>query len=196
MRLKSKYATLAALILLTATPRALDQLTDLKNYAHERFRAELLHVFWGFTTPESERGGARQNAEFLARTQAAAPACNDSTEINASRIARASVRARRATSPAVNLGHRQLAVVDEAALEIAASSEELQLTGESARPNERDENVLVARNFKDYPLFDETFALVRVDSAVAQLELDGEDEAAPLPRVVKTHSSLKKAMPG
>jgi hypothetical protein len=209
MRLKSKYATLAALIILTATPRALDQLADLKNYAQERFRAELLHVFWGFTTPESERGGARQNAEFLARTQAA-PACNSSDEINAPRIARASARMGRATTttttPAINPRHRQPATIDdaatghliaEAALEPAARDEEVGMTGESARDEEHGKGILVARNFKDYPLFDETSAPVRIDAAVAQLEWrrEGDAAAAAPPRNVRTNLLLKKELP-
>lgn len=208
MRLKSKYATLAALIILTATPRALDQLTDLKNYAQERFRAELLHVFWGFTTPESERGGARSNAEFLARTQAAAPAYNSSNEINAARVAAApALRERTTTQPSISLGHRQLAtatdekeaplhLIANALLEPVARVEELRAARESARVTEREESVLVARNFKDYPLFDETAAPVHIDAAVAQLEWKQKgDAAAALPRIVKASSASMKELP-
>jgi hypothetical protein len=210
MRLKSKYATLAALIILTATPRALDQLTDLKNYAQERFRIELLNVFWGFTTPESERGGARQNAEFLARTQAGAPACNSSDDINAARIARASGRAVRATpQAALDSVHHQLTAVEQtvaghsvaghsiaaAALAPAARAEAFHLSSRSARDEEQNESLVAARNFKDYPLFDETSVPVRIDAAVAQLAWSLEAEAPAPPRSVTMNSSLNKELP-
>jgi hypothetical protein len=190
MRLKSKYITLVALIILSATPRAFEQLTDLKDFAQERFRAELRNIFWSFTTPESRRTDARQYSELLARLQQCAPPCDGANEIKAARGNRTTGGFARTTREAAALEHRQPSAVDErSAQNLVADATEIEpdMSEEFAKADEsagaaQQEVVLVARNFSDYPLFDETYGPVRVDDAIAQLELSQEAEPSAQPR--------------
>lgn len=190
MRLKSKYFTLVALIILTATPRAFEQLTDLRDFAQARFRAELRNIFWSFTTPESRRTDARQYSELLARMQQWAPACDSTNEIKAARVNRTTGGFAHTMREAAALKHRQPIAPDEPSAENLVAdaraiesglSEEFPKADESAEAGQR-EVVLVARNFSDYPLFDETYGPVHVDDAVAQLEWRQRAEPSELPR--------------
>jgi hypothetical protein len=54
--------------------------------------------------------------------------------------------------------------------------------------------VLLARNFSDYPLFDEAYGPIAIDDAVAQLEWRREADA-PAPRDAAPASFPKRAMP-
>lgn len=185
MSLKSRYITLFALIILTATPRAFDQLTDLKNFAHERFRAELLNIFWSFTTPESRRGDARRYSELLARAEAAsAPGCDDALEIKAARAHKNIKGIARWKTTTPNPEHQEFFAVDETSREWLLTDADAGLD-ESVEPFEPKDSsavvkgadvLLVARNFQDYPLFDETSGAVRIEDAVAQFKLSREDE--------------------
>lgn len=189
MRLKSKYVTLVALIMLTATPRAFDQLADLKDFAQERFRVELRNIFWSFTTPDARRTDAKQYSELLARMQQSAPACNGTDEIRAARAHRPTGGFARATPTAADLRHRQPFTVDESSAaensiaDVATEfdwDEESPATDETAAPASKQETALVARNFSDYPLFDEAYGPVQIDDAVAQLEWSREAETPAL----------------
>lgn len=203
MRLKSKYITLVALIVLTATPRAFDQLADWKNFAQERFRAELLNIFWKFTPPESRRGIARENSELLARMQANATTCDGVDEIKAARVRGTANSVARSTAPAIDLGHPQLPVSDQSSPEhfiadaaySADESEELPDAREDATALDKQEKVaLIARQFEDYPVFDEFAAPVRVEDAVAQFEWSQEGEASATP-VAKPVATVKSGLP-
>lgn len=203
MRLKSKYITLVMLVMLTATPRAFDQLADLTNFAQEKFRTELLNIFWRFTPPESRRGSARENSELLARMQANASACDGVDEIKAARMRGTANGVARSTATGIDLGHPQLPAFDESSPEhfIADASsqidesEKLPDTREGAIALDKQEKVtLIARQFADYPVFDEFAAPVRVEDAVAQFEWSREGEAAATP-VVKPAATAKNGLP-
>ncbi|HEX8494610.1 MAG TPA: hypothetical protein VF658_17320 [Pyrinomonadaceae bacterium] len=200
MRLKSKYVTLVALVLLTATPRAFDQLANLKHAAQERFRAELLNIFWTFTTPESRRVDARQYSELLARMQASATDCNSTNEIKATRGNRTFSFAR-ATPKAADLGHRQPLDVAEPSEDnfVADISTEAEQNWEfteadDAAAADGQKAILIARNFTDYPIFDETYGPVRVDDQIAQLQWRREAEPSALPRA-KPAAFPKRELP-
>ncbi len=191
MRLKSRYITLVALIILTATPRAFDQLADLKNLAQERFRVELLNIFWNFTTPDARRDDARRYSELLARAEAAsAPACDDSIVIKAARANKNMSGLARSTTPAANLEHRRFIAVDEPSPDnlIADAGAppdpnvEAFEAAESSQAATQGEVVLIARNFQDYPLFDETAGPARVEDAVARFKLSTDDEPPAPPK--------------
>lgn len=212
MRLKSKYITLVALIALTATPRALEQLSELKTRAQERFRTELLNVFWNFTTPETRPADARYNSELLARMQAAeATRCNGSTESRTTtRNAVARSSAWRATPPASDLGHRQPLITSDMPVGdfIAAAIALPEMDGESLEPVEhtsagngmsakRDRHeafVFVARNQKRAASFDDATAPPQLDNAVAQYEWSRVDETAPV-LAAQPASLLKRGLP-
>jgi hypothetical protein len=199
MRLKSKYVVLVALIMLTATPRALDQLTDLKNQAQERFRAELLNIFWNFTTPESRRDSARQNAEFLARMQAAAPVCPLAEAAASERAVRRLNRAARLSMNAPALEPRQpLTFAWSSDNHIAAAqanqASDFIMTDEEAAPanqvsslsgewlsNKWQEVLPVAANLKGRAPFAEVATTPRIDEAIARFDVEREALAEPLP---------------
>ncbi|MBD0326448.1 MAG: hypothetical protein ICV68_08450, partial [Pyrinomonadaceae bacterium] len=175
------------LILLTATPRVFDQLAYLKNSAEERFRTELLGIFRSFTTPETERSDARQQySELLARAQANA-SCDNSSEPMTARAARAMRHGvERSTAQAPALGHREASDMEDASADylIAAASalqsEQPSAIDEAAPSDKQDDVLLVARNFSDYPLFDEHYGPIAIDDAViAQLEWKRDDEETP-----------------
>jgi hypothetical protein len=199
MRLKSKSITLVALIVLTATPRVFDQLADLKNSVEARFRTELLNVFWGFTTPETKRdNAARQYSELLARAQEASTSrYNSSDEIRMARVQGRSSLWRR-VPPASDLGHRQPA--DEPSPEnltasvAAVHGEKFLEMNDAASLDKRADIALIARNFRDYPAFDETSAPVVVEDAVAQYEWKQENETPALPDA-RPAAFPKKAFP-
>jgi hypothetical protein len=202
MRLKSKHVMLVALIVVTATPRAFDQLADLKNFAQERFRAELLSIFWSFTPPDTRRG-ERPNLELLARLQNGPQSSCDSsartrTNTNARAMRAASGLARASAAPALDLGHRPPLAADEPQAENLVASltdpvEQTRKAAESAPLDKQENVVLIARNFKDYPLLDETAAPVAIDDAVAQFAWVQEDEAAQLQE--NETAELPKAQP-
>lgn len=213
MRLKSKYATLVALIMLTATPRALDQLTDLKNHAQERFRAELLNIFWSFTTPESRRESARQNAEFLARMQAAAPNCSEAAAAARTPAARAVSRFARSNSNALELELRQPATYEWSATEnhTAAAQgnqamEFIRTDGPPAQGSEVSalsgqwvggqwqEDLPVAGDVKDRAPFAEAATLPRLDGAIAQFDVEQEALTEALPAAARPRPQPKREM--
>ncbi|MDX6696261.1 MAG: hypothetical protein QOF02_3864 [Blastocatellia bacterium] len=201
MRLKSKYVVLVALITLTATPRALDQLTDLKNQAQDRFRAELLNIFWNFTTPESRRDSARQNAEFLARMQAAAPVCPLAEAAARERVVRGLNRSARSNTNAVALKPRQPSTFEWSSDNHIAAAQANQasdfiMMDEQAAPakvsslsgawlsNEWRQVLPVAANLKGRAPFAEVAKTPRIDEAIARLDVEREAlaEALPAPR--------------
>lgn len=207
MRLKLKSITLVALIVLTATPRVFDQLADLKDMAAARFRNELLGVFRSFTTPETGRDDARrQYSELLARAQAPAPLCDAADKSRTTTRAATNSLARWKMTSASELGHPQTFVAADfspehspANVAVTARSEGLSENGEAAFRGKREDVVLVARNFMDYPLFDEFAGPVSFDDAVAQFEWrqegNDEGEAATLP-ATQAASSPKTPFPG
>jgi hypothetical protein len=203
MRLKSKAVALVALMVLTATPRVFDQMAELKNRAAAKFRTELLNVFWSFTTPEAHSAdAARQYSELLARAQEAAPRCDSSDEIRTPRVARAMSGPALSQAPANDLGHRQPFAFDEPttaehlSADVATARSEQPLAAErDASLNGREDVALVARNFRDYPVFDEFAAPVAIDDAVAQFELSRTDETSALPQI-KPATYTQRAFPG
>lgn len=202
MKLKSKYVTLVALILVTATPRAFDQLADLKNFAQQRFRAELLNIFWNLTPPETRRG-ERPDLELLARAQTGTPACDASGRLRTVRAGRAASGLARTTTtttatPALDMGHRPPADFDEplpsnllAFASTGQNEEPSGIAGNAPGDRQEEEEVILNRTFKDYPLFDETATPVTIDNAVAQVEWVEEDEAAALPEAQPAVRQLK-----
>lgn len=189
MRLKSKATALVALMVLTATPRVFDRMTDLKNRAADRFRTEVLNVFWNLTTPDAHSAdAAKQYSELLARAQQSnTPLCDGPDEIASARIMRATNGTARTPAPALDLEHRQPFAFDEPtpehpAADVAiARSEKPFEPDDAASLKERGDLMLVARNFRDYPVFDEFSAPVALDDSVAQFELNQRDETAALP---------------
>jgi hypothetical protein len=206
MRLNSKSIVLVALIVLTATPRVFDQLAGLKNSVEERFKNELIGLFRSFTTPETERTDARQQySELLARAQQAqAPSCDSSNELRTAHASRALVNGVAGFMPRASaLGHREDAATQDTSFDLliadaAADKSENASALNGAASTEKQEDVLVvARNFSDYPLFDEAYGPVAIDdaAAVAQLEWRREDEEAPAMPDVEPAAFPKKALP-
>lgn len=204
MRLNSKSIALVALIVLTATPRVFDQLAHLKTAVEERFRTELLTLFRGFTTPETERSDARQQySELLARVQANASACDDTKKLLPARAAAAMARYGARSIPQANaLGHSEAALAEDASpdglIAEAANRQSQQPSAsvEAAASDEQQDVPLVARNFSDYPLFDEHYGPVAIDAAVAQFEWKRDDEDAPaLQDEVEAAAFAKKTQP-
>jgi hypothetical protein len=210
MRLKSKSVTLVALLVMTAMPRALDQLSDLGNLAQERFRTELLNIFWSLTAPETHPARTKQYSELLARAASPAPRCNGSSENRTARPARTFSRSTAATQPAAALEYLQSWGTDETptdgrvaeALAAPVWREETSVAGEhataahqkSALPDKQETVVLVAENQKEHALFDEAALPVQVEDAIAQLEFN-RDETAATPRaraVPKRESSRER----
>jgi hypothetical protein len=196
MRLKSKYVMLVALIMLTATPRALDQLTGLKNLAQARFRAELLNIFWNFTTPESRRDSARQNAEFLARMQAAATICPEAEKAFRASAARVVNRSARSIMNAPSLEPGQAfnyewssenhiaAMQTNPADEFLNTDKSASLARQvSALTDEQDEDLLVAGNVRGRAPFAEAAATPQIEDAIARLDLEQEAEVEARPVV-------------
>jgi hypothetical protein len=190
MRLKSKATALVALMVLTATPSVFDRMADLKDRAAERFRTEVLNVFWNLTTPETTSAdAARQYSELLARAQqqqADTPRCEGTDEIASARITRATNSATRNQAPALDLEHRQPFAFDEPtnghpAADAALARSQQPFGPDDAILKEREDVTLVARNFKDYPVFDEFSMPVEIDDAVAQFEFNQTEETAALP---------------
>jgi hypothetical protein len=195
MRLKSKATALVALLVLTATPRVFDRMADLKNRAADRFRNEVLNVFWNLTTPDAHSAdAAKQYSELLARAQQQnnTPLCDGPDEIASARITRATNSAARTPAPALDLEHRQPFDFDESSTEHPAAgvaiarSEKTFEPDDAASLEEREDLTLVARNFRDYPVFDEFSAPVALDDSVAQFEFNQRDETAALPEARPT----------
>lgn len=210
MKLKSTYATLVALIVLTAMPHALDQLSDLKNFAQERFRTELLNIFWSFTTPET-RSAANRDSTLLARTQTGASRCNGSNEVKQARAARVAGGVARALPFASALGHRQPLTADEPPAPenqiantgtVVDGGEKILETGEhvsfgqqkALRLDNQKSVALISSNLKSAAHFDEAFLPQQLDDAVSQLVLTQEDETAQ-PPADKQASLQKRALP-
>jgi hypothetical protein len=187
MRLKAKAITLVALIVLTATPRVFDRVAALKNRASERFRAELLNVFWNLTTPETENvDAARRYSELLARAEeSGTQRCDGSDEqMRTARAAGATNRLTRSQAPADELEHppQPFAFDGPTPADVAMARSDKPLEPlDGASLSGREDIVLVARNFKDYPAFDEFAVPVVVDDAIARFELSQTDETVPLP---------------
>jgi hypothetical protein len=205
MRLNSKSIALVALIVLTATPRVFDQLSGLKNSVEERFRTELIGLFRSFTTPETERTDARQQySELLARAQqqTQTPSCDSSNEPRTTGASRAMTNGFAGFPPRANaLGHREDSLAQDTSFDllIAAAAtgknENASALDEAASTEKQEDVLVVARNFSDYPLFDEAYGPVAIDAAVAQLEWRREDEEAPALPDVEPAAFPKKALP-
>lgn len=182
MRLKSKHVTLVALIVLTATPRALDQLTDLKNFAQERIRVELLSIFYGLTPRETRSNDARQDSELMASLQPA-PACNGRQQQPArTRTVRTVSRLVRSTPRTYSFEPLPPAVVDEPVPDVTEKliadaslmidkSEELRALDKLALPG-KQKSVLLDGSHK--------FVIVNRNHKVNSFVLDISDEP-PVP---------------
>lgn len=190
MRLKSKYATFVALILLTATPHVFNQLNKLKEFAEERFRAELLNVFWGFTAPETRRPSNHQYPESLAGSPAAVARCNRQDEAGARRSLKAAARPTTApwSAQLMDSEHRQPSPAPSSAENLVASAsamtdEHLPVAGTDgdSEPRSRRDDSSVAHTFSMRALFTEPLPQARLEDAVARLEWVSDEEGRARP---------------